>query len=81
MQIRLCITRGLQRLRGDMSLFWTGLLGNWMMALIISSVFYNLPSTTSSFYSRGALLFFATLLNAMSSAIEVEFASPYVKVT
>ncbi|CZR67589.1 probable ABC transporter [Phialocephala subalpina] len=71
MQIGLCITRGFQRLRGDMSLFWTSVLGNWMMALIISSVFYNLPSNTSSFYSRGALLFFATLLNAMSSAIEV----------
>lgn len=52
-----------------------------MIALIISSVFYNLPSTTSSFYSRGALLFFATLLNAMSSAIEVGFSSAYVKIT
>jgi ATP-binding cassette, subfamily G (WHITE), member 2, PDR len=41
------------------------------MALIIGSVFYNLPSTTGSFYSRGALLFFAILMNAFGSALEV----------
>jgi hypothetical protein len=39
--------------------------------LIIGSVFYQLPEDTSSFYSRGALLFFAVLLNAFSSALEV----------
>jgi ATP-binding cassette, subfamily G (WHITE), member 2, PDR len=41
------------------------------MALIIGSVFYNLSFNTGSFYSRGALLFFAILLNAFSSALEV----------
>jgi hypothetical protein len=30
-----------------------------------------LPFNTGSFYSRGALLFFAILLNAFSSALEV----------
>jgi ABC-type multidrug transport system permease subunit len=41
------------------------------MALIISSVFYDLQSTTASFYQRGALLFFACLMNAFSSALEI----------
>lgn len=62
------------------------------MALIVSSVFYNLPDVslrpfpfrsyahlysfiplqdTSSFYSRGSLLFFAILLNAFGSALEI----------
>lgn len=41
------------------------------MALIIGSVFFNLPENTGSFYSRGALLFFAVLLNAFGSALEV----------
>lgn len=41
------------------------------MSLIISSIFYNMPETTSSFFQRGALLFFAVLLNAFSSALEV----------
>jgi len=70
MQIRLCMTRGIQRLAGDMSLFWTSVLGLFFMALIIGSVFYDLPESTSSFYSRGALLF-AILMNAMNSALEV----------
>ena len=56
---------------GDPSLTVTQLFGNFMIALIIGSVFYNLPNSTSSFYSRGALLFFAILTNTFSSALEV----------
>ena len=37
----------------------------------VGSVFYNLNNDTASFYSRGALLFFAILLNAFSSALEI----------
>lgn len=71
MQVKLCLTRGFQRLLGDMTLFFTGLFGQIIMALVIGSVFYNLEATTGSFYSRGALLFFAILMNAFSSALEV----------
>ncbi|ORX90944.1 putative ABC transporter [Basidiobolus meristosporus CBS 931.73] len=70
-QIKLCVTRGFQRLRGDASLTLSQLIGNFIMALIIGSVFYNLPNDTSSFYPRGALLFFAVLLNAFASALEI----------
>ncbi|KAF9003107.1 hypothetical protein BDZ89DRAFT_1050014 [Hymenopellis radicata] len=71
MQVRLCINRGFQRLQGDMTLFFTALFGNFIMALIIGSIFYNLDKTSSSFYSRGALLFFAVLMNAFSSVLEI----------
>ncbi len=54
-----------------MSLTLSGMIGNFVMALIIGSVFYNLPSNTGSFYSRTVLLFFAILLNAFSSFLEV----------
>ncbi|KAA8901298.1 ABC-2 type transporter-domain-containing protein [Sphaerosporella brunnea] len=70
-QIKLCMGRGFKRLRGDMSMTLSGAIGNSIMALIIGSVFYNLPKDTSSFFSRGALLFFAVLLNAFSSALEI----------
>ncbi|KAB8079584.1 ABC-2 type transporter-domain-containing protein [Aspergillus leporis] len=70
-QVRLCMVRGFQRLKGDSSLTTSQLIGNFIMALIIGSVFYNLKEDTSSFYSRGALLFFAVLLNAFSSALEI----------
>ena len=71
MQVKLCVGRGFQRLRGDASLALTGAFSNGILAMIIGSVFYNLPSTTGSFYSRGVLLFFAILLNAFSSFLEI----------
>jgi ATP-binding cassette subfamily G (WHITE) protein 2 (PDR) len=70
-QVKLCLRRGFWRLKGDPSLTFTQLFGNFIMALIISSVFYNLPQTTDSFFSRSAVLFFAILLNAFGSALEV----------
>ncbi|KAL4783556.1 ABC-2 type transporter-domain-containing protein [Aspergillus varians] len=70
-QVMLCVTRGFQRLRGDLSLTTTALFGNFFLSLILGSVFYNLPSDTSSFYSRGVLLFYAVLLSAFSSALEI----------
>ncbi|KAL4798982.1 ABC-2 type transporter-domain-containing protein [Aspergillus venezuelensis] len=70
-QVNLCMIRGFQRLKGDASLTLSQLIGNFIMALIIGSVFYNLKDETDSFYSRGALLFFAVLLNAFGSALEI----------
>jgi ATP-binding cassette subfamily G (WHITE) protein 2 (PDR) len=70
-QVKLCLMRGFWRLKGDPSLTFTQLFGNFMMSLVISSVFYNLPQTTDSFFSRSAVLFFAILLNAFGSALEV----------
>ncbi|PLB48341.1 pleiotropic drug resistance protein, ABC superfamily [Aspergillus steynii IBT 23096] len=70
-QVKLCMVRGFQRLQGDASLTMSQLIGNFIMALIIGSVFFRMEDDTSSFYSRGALLFFAVLLNAFSSALEI----------
>lgn len=71
MQVRLCVKRGFKRLKGDYGMAISGIIGNFIMALVIGSVFYNLRMGTSSFFSRGALLFFAILLNAFSSALEI----------
>lgn len=70
-QIRLCLWRDLQRLKNDPSVTLAMLIGNFFEALIIASVFYNLPGDTSSFFSRGALLFMMVLLNAFSSMLEI----------
>ncbi|WWD22190.1 hypothetical protein CI109_106681 [Kwoniella shandongensis] len=70
-QVELCLRRSFMRLRADPTLTLTQLFGNFVMALVIGSVFYNLPSNTASFYSRGALLFFAILMSAFSSALEI----------
>ncbi|KAK3294943.1 ABC-2 type transporter-domain-containing protein [Chaetomium fimeti] len=70
-QIQLCLWRGWRRLVGDPSLTVGALIGNFVMALIIASVFYDLQPNTASFYQRGALLFFACLMNAFASALEI----------
>lgn len=70
-QIRLCLWRGFRRLMADPSLTLTQLFANGIMALVIGSIFYNLDQTTNSFYARGALLFFAILMAAFSSALEI----------
>jgi ABC-type multidrug transport system ATPase subunit len=70
-QINLCLWRGFERLKADPSITLFQLIANSIMALIISSVFYNLKPTTASFYQRAALLFFAILMNAFGSALEI----------
>ncbi|KYK55785.1 ABC transporter ABCl1 [Drechmeria coniospora] len=70
-QVQLCLWRGWKRLSGDPSLTVGALIGNFVMALIIGSVFFNLSDTSSSFFQRGALLFFACLMNAFASALEI----------
>ena len=54
-----------------MGLLITGILFNSVMALVVGSVFYNLPNDTVSLFNRGALLFFAIQLSAFASALEV----------
>jgi ABC-type multidrug transport system ATPase subunit len=71
MQIRLCLWRGFLRLRGDLSMTLASVIGNIAMSLIIASLFYNLEADTDSFFRRGSLLFFAILMNAFSSSLEI----------
>ncbi|KND90614.1 ABC transporter CDR4 [Tolypocladium ophioglossoides CBS 100239] len=70
-QVQLCLWRGWRRLTGDPSLTLGALIGNFILSLIIGSVFYNLDDTSASFFQRGALLFFACLMNAFASALEI----------
>lgn len=48
-----------------------GTIFNTIMALVIGSVFYNLPNDTGVLYSHDALLFFVILLASFASALEV----------
>lgn len=74
-QVKLCLWRGFRRLMGDPSLTVGSLIANTILGLIIASVYYNLQPYTSSFFQRGALLFFACLTNAFASALEVRYFS------
>ncbi|RAQ99645.1 opaque-specific abc transporter cdr3 [Stemphylium lycopersici] len=56
-QVALCMWRDVQRLKNDPSVTLTMLFVNFVESLIISSIFFNLPETTASFFKRGGVLF------------------------
>ncbi|KAK6527856.1 hypothetical protein TWF281_009128 [Arthrobotrys megalospora] len=70
-QVKLCNWRELQKLKNDPSIPIAMLVTNIFEALIIASIFVNLPQTTASLYPRGVVLFMMILLNAFSSLIEI----------
>ena len=71
MQIRLCINRSFLRLWNDKTSTVTTVVAQAIFSLIIASIFYGPPATTDSFGQKGGLLYFATLLNALISVIEI----------
>ncbi|GJN71555.1 hypothetical protein PLIIFM63780_006109 [Purpureocillium lilacinum] len=70
-QLRINMWRAWVMLKTDPSMTLTMLITNTFEALIISSIFYNLPANTSSFDKRGLLIFFIILMNAFSSILEI----------
>lgn len=45
--------------------------GNMISGLILSSVFYGMKDDTASFFERGSVLFFAVVMNAFGSNLEI----------
>ncbi|KAF4453657.1 ATPase [Fusarium austroafricanum] len=70
-QVRLCLWRGWKRLKGSPGVTIFSLISNVCVALIASSLFYNMKPTTNDFFKRGAVLFLAVLSNAFASALEI----------
>ncbi|KJY00318.1 ABC transporter like protein [Zymoseptoria brevis] len=71
MQIKLNTKRSWQRIWGDKAQTFTPMIFNVIIALIIGSIFFNSPPATSAFTARGAVLFFAILINALSAISEI----------
>lgn len=71
MQVKAVMDRNWQRIKNDPSVYLFNIAANCSMAFIISSMFYNQPSTTSSFYYRTSALFTAVLFNSFSSFLEI----------
>ncbi|KAJ3527437.1 hypothetical protein NM208_g10699 [Fusarium decemcellulare] len=70
-QFNLTLWRSWTMLRSDPSITVTMLISNLFEALIISSIFYNLPGNTTSFFRRTLLLFMIILINGFGSILEI----------
>lgn len=70
-QFNMTLWRSWTMLKSDPSITLTMLVSNLFEALIISSIFYNLPENTTSFFRRTILLFFIVLINAFASILEI----------
>ncbi|OKL59742.1 hypothetical protein UA08_05240 [Talaromyces atroroseus] len=71
MQVRLCIRRAFQRMRNDLPTTLSTVVVQIVLSLIIGSIFYNSPNSTSAFFQKGAALYLSILLNALLTANEI----------
>ena len=70
-QISLCLWRKWKCLVAEPSLLIGMIVTNAIIAIIVGTLFFNLGQDTASFFQRGSLLYFACLMNALSSSAEV----------
>ena len=71
MQVKYLMYRNWLLTKGEPSVTIFTIVGQFVMGLILCSVFYNLQQDTGSFYYRGAAMFYAVLYNAFSSLLEI----------
>lgn len=69
--LKLAVVRGFQRVIGDKAFTITNVCGSIAQALIIGSLFYNMGDNTSAAFSRGGVLFFSLLYQALSALAEI----------
>lgn len=70
-QIRLNTRRAYQRIWNDLVPVMTTAMTCFILALIIGSVVYGTPDSTSGFYAKSSALFMAVLLNALITITEI----------
>ncbi|KAI5799834.1 putative ABC multidrug transporter [Geopyxis carbonaria] len=71
MQISATMKRAYQRIWGDKAYLGSTAFASVVMSLITGSIFANLPADTGSFFSKGGVMFFAVLFNALGTMSEV----------
>ncbi|KAL4895842.1 ABC-2 type transporter-domain-containing protein [Aspergillus ambiguus] len=71
MQVRLCLVRAAQRVRNDLPTALSPVFVQIILSLIIGSIFYNSPNDSNAFFQKGAVMFFAVLMNALITINEI----------
>lgn len=71
-QIKLCAARSCRQLWNDRASTLTALGGEVVIAVVVGSIFYQTPDTTTdSLFSFGSLLFFSVLLNVLLAMTDI----------
>ncbi|ESZ90511.1 multidrug resistance protein CDR1 [Sclerotinia borealis F-4128] len=70
-QILICLQRGFLRLRNNYVPAVSTVFANAILAIVVGSVFYDLPDTSDSMDQRAVLIFFSLMICAFSPAFEV----------
>ena len=65
------VLRAYQRILGDRVYLIATVFSAIFMSLIFGSVFFNTTSTTSGFFSKGGVIFFSVLFNALQTMSEI----------
>lgn len=73
-QLKLCMRRGVDRVRNDKAYAITNVVASIAQSLIIGSLYYQCKDSTSGAFSRSGVIFFALLYNAISSLAEINQA-------
>ncbi|KAF9088861.1 hypothetical protein BGX23_007058 [Mortierella sp. AD031] len=73
-QVKALTIRQVQLTRGDMTSVISRYASNVIKAIIVGSVFYKLKADATGTFTRGGVLFFALLFNALISQAELPMA-------
>ncbi|KAL2703108.1 hypothetical protein AAEP93_007406 [Penicillium crustosum] len=71
MQIRLCLARAFQRTRNDFPSLIATAIVQIVVAVIIGSLFFNIPENSAGMSQRSSVIFLAVLTNALISMLEI----------
>ncbi|KAI9167952.1 ABC multidrug transporter C [Paramyrothecium foliicola] len=70
-QVITCVRRGFARLRSNYVPAVSTIFANAILAIVVGSVYYDLPDTAESLSKRAVLIFFSLMICAFSPAFEV----------
>lgn len=70
-QVRLCLWRGMLQTKNEIGVPISTLIINIVQILLVSSLYYNMPNDTSTFFLRGSFIFIMILLNTFTSMLEI----------
>ncbi|KAK8182314.1 ABC-2 type transporter-domain-containing protein [Phyllosticta citribraziliensis] len=73
-QVVACTKRQFLIMAGDMPSLAAKFLGIICQSLVVGSLFYNLPQTASGVFTRGGVMFFMLLFNALLALAEITAA-------